>query len=534
MSAEDDQAFLADCLVRTSDLERITDSANPKCIALGRTGAGKSAILQQIENTSVRSARIDPEALSLNYISNSNVISFFESLNINLDIFYQLLWRHIFAVELLKLKRQMQNEAAARSWIENLRQSFENNDRKKRALNYLTEFGDKFWLDTEERVREVVRNIENHFEREVGISVDAFKAKIHADAKDGNSQSIKETSDIVNRATRVVNDVQVQELNGIIELLSEDVFHDRQQKYIIIIDDLDTGWVHESIRFKLVRSLIETLKKFKRISNVKIVIGLRVDLLETVLQNTASAGFQTEKFEDMMLRLSWAREELMELANKRIAHSFKDQYTSTIPQFYDIFASKVGTQDSFDYILDRSLHRPRDIISFMNECLDQAVGQSKINQNNIRNGEKEYSRKRLRSLADEWRETFGDLESVIGCLRHVPVRFELSDLTDGAIETLCLELLAGDGVSNSGTFVKACSLVADTNQSYASIRRALIETLYLIGAIGVKLSRGTPYNWSYKNSPILRYDSLTEESSFAIHPMLFRELNKRADPTTLV
>ncbi len=535
MSAEDDKVFLIDCLVRTADLIKISDPDSPQCIALGRTGAGKSAILQQLENASTKTSRIDPEALSLNYISNSDVLRFFESLNINLDIFYQLLWRHIFAVELLKLKRQMQNETAARSWLESLRQRFKNNDKKQRALEYLTKFGDKFWLDTEARVREVVTHIENHFESKVGFSVDAFKAKLAADLKNGNSESILETKDIIYRATKVVNDVQIQELNGIIDLLSEDVFDDSQQRYMIIIDDLDTGWVHDSVRYKLVRALIETLKKFKRISNVKIVIGLRVDLLETVLKSTVTAGFQTEKFEDMMLRINWSKSELLELANLRISHLFKDQYTQVTPKFYDIFSPHVGSETSFDYILDRTLLRPRDVISFMNECIDQAADSSSVSQKNIRNGEHEYSKKRLRSLADEWRGTFGDLENAIGCLRQLPVRFTLKDISDEILQDLCIIIVAGDQIDTTGgVFVEACNALVNNGGSYPRLRRCLVETLYAIGAIGVKMLKGSPYQWSYRNDPLLAYDNLTEDSGFATHPMLFRALNKRADPSTLV
>ena len=363
MSAEDDNNYLSHCLVTTSDMHQIRDMGSPKCIALGRTGSGKSAIMLNLEKTQDNVIRINPESLSMNYISNSTILNFFEKVNVKLDVFYQLLWRHILAVELLKVKKRIVDEQTSRNFINSWLAKFSTDQRKKRALQYLTEFGDSFWVDTEQRVREVVHRIEKSFEDELGFSVDAFQAKLAADLKDKNLESIQQTTEIIHKAQKVVNSIQIQELNGVIDILADDIFNDAQQKYYIVIDDLDTGWVHDGLRFKLVRALIETVKKFRRIPNLKVILGLRSDLLETVLSSTSSAGFQTEKYEDTMLRLRWTRDELLELADKRIAYSFRDQYTNKIPNFYDVFSPKVGSQEAFDYILERTLFRPRDLIS---------------------------------------------------------------------------------------------------------------------------------------------------------------------------
>ncbi len=533
MSAEDDTAFLADCFIQTSDLAQIASPSSPKCIALGRTGSGKSAILLHLEQTHNNVIRLNPDSLSLNYISNSDILNFFENLDIDLDIFYQLLWRHVLTVELLQLKKQLSDDRISARFIANLFERFNPNEKKKRALNYLFNYGTSFWSDTEHRVREVVHKIEKSLETEIGFSVEAFKARLKADEKDKDSSSIQQTTEIINRAQKVVNGVQFQELNSVMEFLADDVFNDSTVNYFIVIDDLDTGWVHDRLRFKLVRALIETLKKFRKLRNLKIVIGLRADLLETVLAETSAKGFQTEKYEDMMLRLKWSRSDLKALADKRIAHLFKDQYSSQTPAFEDIFSSKVGTQDTFDYILDRTLHRPRDIIVFINECLDGLGTGTQIGQKIVRNAEASFSKKRLRSLADEWREAYGDLEGPINVLRDLDVRFVLKDVSDKLLENLCIELMAGDVIGSSGIFISECEIVV-TGSSYSRIRRRFLEVMYIIGAIGVRMRKGGLYEWSFKNEPLLDYDGINDETIFAIHPMLFRVLNKRADPTSLV
>jgi len=533
MSAEDDAAFLADCFIHTSDLAQVSSSASPKCIALGRTGSGKSAMLLHLEQNHENVIRINPDSLSLNYISNSDILTFFENLNIDLDVFYQLLWRHVLTVELLQLKKQLSDDRISARFIANLFERFNPNEKKKRALNYLFEYGDSFWSDTEQRVREVVRKIEQNLETQAGVSVSAMKANASLSGKDTESSSTQETTEIIYRAQKVVNEVQFQELNFVMEFLADDVFNDSNIQYFIIIDDLDTGWVNDGLRFKLVRALIETLRKFRRINNLKIVIGLRADLLETVLNETSARGFQTEKYEDMMLRLRWSKSDLKSLANKRIQHLFRDQYTNSLPVFEDIFSPRVGQQDAFDYILDRTLHRPRDIISFMNECFESLGDGNSISQKTMRNAEASYSRKRLRSIADEWRETYGDLEEPINVLRELDVRFTASDLHEGILEGLCINLMAGDVIGSSGVFINECELVA-RGSDVSRVRRKLLEILYVVGAVGVRLRKGGVYQWSYKNEPLLDYNSINDETIFAIHPMLFRVLNKRADPASLV
>src|SRR5690606_1412840 len=155
------------------------------------------------------------------------------------------------------------------------------------------QFGDSFWADTEERIREVVRNIERKFTEESGIDLKASPVSISSKGGSEDTRGFSETREVIHKAQKVVNDVQIQELENVLNLLRDDIFDDKYERYYIIIDDLDRDWASDTIRFKLVRALIETIKKFRRIPNVKIVISMRADLLLTVLDKTTSAGFQS-------------------------------------------------------------------------------------------------------------------------------------------------------------------------------------------------------------------------------------------------
>lgn len=70
VAAEEDQFFLSNCFVETSNFEAICDMDSSKCVLLGRTGAGKSAIIQKLLADKKHCVSVDPQSLSLNYIAN--------------------------------------------------------------------------------------------------------------------------------------------------------------------------------------------------------------------------------------------------------------------------------------------------------------------------------------------------------------------------------------------------------------------------------------------------------------------------------
>src|ERR1700686_2890234 len=86
--AENDDLYLANCFVDTGDVATILDCESSKCIILGRTGIGKTALIKEIHKHAGHLAELSPEALSLQYITNSNVLRFFEEAGVHLDIFY--------------------------------------------------------------------------------------------------------------------------------------------------------------------------------------------------------------------------------------------------------------------------------------------------------------------------------------------------------------------------------------------------------------------------------------------------------------
>lgn len=231
----DDDVYLQECFVDTGDIETLLDCRNPKSIVVGRTGAGKTALLKVLENRTQRAILIPPESLSLSYISNSTILNFVERLGVNLDIFYKLLWRHVFTVELIKKHFQIYSEDDKKTFWQKISRTF-TDQKSRKALEYLENWGKSFWEETEYRIQEVTQKLEKDIRGQIEIGL---PKKVLAGQISGSCKITDELKgQIVQRAQKVVNEVQIRQLSDIISLLDE-ILDDPQKRYYILIDRLD-------------------------------------------------------------------------------------------------------------------------------------------------------------------------------------------------------------------------------------------------------------------------------------------------------
>lgn len=227
--AESDQKFLSECFVLTSDYEKLVDTASPQRIVVGGTGSGKSALLYHVKNSKDQVIEILPEDLSLNFISNSDIVQVLERAGVKLDIFYTLLWKHVFTVELLKAKFDLVTEEKTKNWLSNILGAFrKKNQAKERALSYIAEWGDKFWEETEYRIKEVTQKLEDNIKAQMGADYEGLALE----ASYGRNRSKETKSEVVHKAQRIVNSTQIKALSDVVKLLAEDIFEDPQQKYL--------------------------------------------------------------------------------------------------------------------------------------------------------------------------------------------------------------------------------------------------------------------------------------------------------------
>lgn len=174
--AETDENLL-DVFVRIPNVDHLIDTKNQESILIGRTGSGKSAILKYLKEKCENIHVIEPEAMSLRFLSNSTILKYFKSLDVNLTLFYKVLWKHVFVVELLKLHfNEDLNEKEGTKFKRIIKSIWDkmtkSNPRKERALKYLENWSDDFWKETEYRIRSIEQSLITNFAGKVGANVD--------------------------------------------------------------------------------------------------------------------------------------------------------------------------------------------------------------------------------------------------------------------------------------------------------------------------------------------------------------------------
>ncbi len=260
------------------------------------------------------------------------------------------------------------------------------------------------------------------------------------------------------------------------------------------------------------------------------MISLRKDLLDRVIAKTSYQGFQPEKYKDLYLPLKWNRDELYDLVSKRIGQLFREQYTRKPVTYEDVFSETVGSQNSIDFMLDRTLMRPRDIIYFVNQCISISLGKSKITAQTIRDSEISYSKDRLDSLSYEWGADYPLFHIYTNILRRKSSVFTHSDISREMIDELSIELILNEAHSNDPVRKWAISYYEKSEFSRSTFLNKLLSVLYKIGIIGVKKDSHSSVVW-YQDNDLTISESEFKRSSFIhIHPLVWRELGVM--PTT--
>lgn len=523
--AEDDKTFLFNCFINTGDYDSVLDFNNSRCLILGRTGAGKTALLTMLKedkrqkNTVIT---IDPEALAMQHISNSSIVKSLFDLDIDLNTFFKLLWRHELCVEIFTHHFKVTETREGEDILEQLRNKFKKtNPRHLRALNYLEEWKDNFWKQDNNHVVEVL----NRTESELGANFGAVVGGVGAKVSGKKTISSEQKQTLKQQAQSVVDNVQIKEVTQLIGMLNE-VIEDQQKQYYIVIDKLDEGWVNNDIRYRLIKALIETIRDINRLDNLKPLVVLRQDLLGHVFDVTQDSGFQEEKFASLYLPVTWTRKELTELLDERINYSFCSRYRKKhYVTHEDILPSGVRGEKAIDYILNRTLMRPRDAIDFFNICISEATESPLITEQMVLDAERIYSRDRLDSLYFEWNIDFPGLKEWVQIIRKKSSDFFVGSLKEEYFKEKALKYAVENTNTENDQILNLCNDYAENRISLNELKNHLIYIFFLVGLTGLTLEGHQKPIWSYEVQKNVSSEDITDSTFVTVHPCFRSALN---------
>lgn len=523
-NAESDDEFLFECFVEYPAVEQAMRLSAAGMVLAGRTGSGKTAIMRHIEATAPHSVTLDPFDMAMSYVSNSDALRFLQAIGADLDLLFQVLWKHVLCIEYIRLRFSVENTDKSRNVFQKLVDRFDRDDRRKKALAYLKEWEGKFWITMDQNVKELTESVEKKLHAEIGTDIERFKAGGQYDKR----LSVEKKSELVARTRKIVSEEQLAELHGVIDILSSFDNNDQMRAHFILVDQLDERWVDDSVRFRMIKALLQSLRSFRKITNLKVLVSLRSDVLERVVQETSDISFQREKFEDYRIDLRWSKTDLRALVDMRLNLLFKRRYTQDTVGFADIFPASIANKDTFDWMLERTLMRPRDIIAFVNECMDAADGQAQISVTALRRAEIEFARKRKDALLQEWRSAFPTLDRLLTLVvKTGRTSFELEELCrdqDG-IDDFCLGVCSTPK-SGQDPMHGYCQSRIDGNAiNDFNVVQEAAAILYRVGAIGLKLEAQDRVSYSHLDQPLIAPTVLSRASRVRLHPMLHAAFN---------
>lgn len=510
--------LLQDAFIESGDYQAIQSRDDPRCFIVGRTGSGKSAALRRLEGTqSDHVIRINPESLSLPYITNLQVLRFLDELEVNLDPLWIALWKHVLLVEIIRKRYNVTSEAAKQSFLQTLREKIRRDPAKQQALEYLDHFEGRFWCEADERVKEITNGFTDRISAEAGIGAGIPQAGAGVAGARETETSREERSEQRARYQYIVNEMQLARLNKMIEVLDEEILDSDQNYMYVVIDDLDRDWVDERLANDLIRCLFRTAMELQRVQHLKVLVALRTNIFQR-LDFGLKGGGQEEKFRDLVLRMQWTRPELKRLLDRRVqvASERADLEPMTFSEILPQSNRKRG--NPFDYILDRTLLRPRDGIAYANECLQVAAGKNRISWNDIHQAEYAYSHARLLALRDEWKASYPGIDMVLEKFRGGTARMDRGEFEQKVLD--CMLLLSDERFPGATWMTEYANRMVDPAASWFEYVQPFTKLLYDIGFIGCATSEGGPVIYSLDDELLVESQSRLEAcEEFVVHPM---------------
>lgn len=301
------------------------------------------------------------------------------------------------------------------------------------------------------------------------------------------------------------------ELNAITEL--DSLLHHLREltkggaKFVVLIDDLDLGWDNSDTANNLLLGLLSATNRLGAFgSAVNPIVFLREDVYTILLEKTQHA----DKYRDVE-RVRWSQEQLVEILDARI--NFNRQRDGLYPieeAFYSVFPATIGTANTDNWLVERTLSRPRELIQFARYYTESLDGEQPSDQK-LKDAEPEYSNWKLNDLCAEYSNQYPGLSAIMGYWKTAFFRRKYN-LTRAELDDMVLEIMSS--VALDAKWFN--SLVDQTDIV------GLLKVLYEIGFLGDFVLGGsggsrTYYSYQEFHEPV--FDEVQ------VHPCFRRAVN---------
>lgn len=204
-------------------------------------------------------------------------------------------------------------------------------------------------------------------------------------------------------------------INALMDLIVE-YLSDKEEVWLLF-DNLDKNWTvskKNEYEISILKALLNASRKLqkmlvKKSINFHSVIFVRSDIFSFFLANTTDRG------KEQVVSLNWDDAHLFKvLFGLRVDGDAKseDDFSNIWVRIFDLH---VGGISSFNYILDRTLQRPRDFLLYCTYALQIAINHShdRITADDITQSEEAYSRDLFTGVSYEIADVDSGLKDIL-------------------------------------------------------------------------------------------------------------------------
>jgi hypothetical protein len=242
----------------------------------------------------------------------------------------------------------------------------------------------------------------------------------------------RETAGTIKQAGEVTELVYRSDIRRLNDAISRYISVSRKEDIWLLFDNVDKGWPIFDVKTEdiaIITGLLEASRKLQRqfenrSVNLRAVIFLRNDIYEHLILNPADRG------KDNPAILDWNDPEtLKEMLQRRIALSTGlDESFNELWRLF--FVTHVKGEESFSYILGRTLMRPRELLRFVRDCINVAVNRrhEQVTEDDILHAEHSYSDDELVDLSLDLRDVKPEYANTPYAFIGAPAIFPPSDV----------------------------------------------------------------------------------------------------------
>lgn len=186
---------------------------------------------------------------------------------------------------------------------------------------------------------------------------------------------------------------------------------DASFEYVVLIDRLDESWDGSDSAMICLMALMHAVVRLRAaVPSLKPHIFIR----ENIYDRIRSMDNEFARLETSVVFLDWTEKKLHELVERRLVRPFVAK-PKLGGDAWDCFFEHIDGKSSSARVFELSQRRPRDVLMLTSYAIDSAIsnGNQRVTEVDLQSASVRYSTSRLKDLGDEFSENYPNISIVL-------------------------------------------------------------------------------------------------------------------------